>query len=117
MSRKRTIALTVALTIAISGIVILATLAVIENVKNIPANVISVWVLVPDKGPDLWEVQFELSDRNAYTSEPVSIRPTLSLGDPVCVRMHTRGWAAPKYQITPDTSCWDGAVTPLRAPD
>lgn len=113
MSRKRTIAL--------AGAALLATLALIERATNsvelVPANVISVVPVVPDQGPDLWEVQFELSDRNAYTSEPLAARLDFQTGDPVCIRMHTRSWAKTKYQFTADMSCWDGAVTPLRAPD
>jgi hypothetical protein len=113
MSQKRTI--------AIAGVVILAGLALIERATNsvqvVPANVVSIKSIVPDKGPDQWIVTFELSDRNTYTADPLTVRPTYSLGDPACVRMHTRSWAKTKYQITADTSCWDGAVTPLRAPD
>lgn len=113
MSRKRTIALT--------GAALLATLALIERATNsvtlVPANVISVVPLVPDAGPDLWQVNFELSDRNQYASEPLNVRLDYQTGDPVCVRKHTRSWARTKYQITADQSCWDGAITPLRAPD
>lgn len=113
MSRKRTIAL--------AGIALLGGLALIENatrsVEVVPANVISVTPLVTDIGPDQFEVIFELSDRNAYTADPVDVRPLLGAGDPVCVRMHTRSWAKTKYQITTGTDCWNGAITPLRAPD
>lgn len=113
MSRKRTIAL--------AGIGLLIGLSLIERATNsvelVPANVISVIPIVPDRGPDQFEVMFELSDRNEYASEPLSVRPTFTKGDPACVRMHKRSWARTKFQITADKSCWDGAVTPLRAPD
>ncbi len=113
MSRRRTIAL--------AGIALLAGLALIERVTNsmelVPANVTAVMPIVPDRGPDLWKVMFELSDRNEYASEPLSVRPTFAEGDPVCVRMHKRSWANTKFQITAKDSCWDGAITPLRAPD
>lgn len=113
MSRKRTIAL--------AGAALLATLALIERATNsvelVPANVISVVPLVPDAGPDLWQVNFELSDRSEYASEPLNVRFNFSAGDPICVRMHKRSWAKTKYQVTADQSCWDGAITPLRAPD
>lgn len=113
MSRKRTIALT--------GAALLVTLALIERATNsvqlVPANVIAVVPLVPDAGPDVWEVQFELSDRNVYTSEPLNVRLDFQTGDPICIRKHQRSWAKTKYQFTADMSCWDGAVTPLRTPD
>lgn len=113
MSRKRTIALT--------GIAILTTLALIERATNsvalVPANVVAVDPIVPDAGPDKWRIVFELSDRTEYATDPVAVRPTLGLGDPICVRMHDRSWAKPKFTLTSQTSCWDGALTPLRAPD
>ena len=113
MNRKRTI--------AVAGVAILAVLALIERATNsvevVPANVVSVAPVIPDKGPDLWRVTFELSDRNTYTAEPVGIRPTYGTGDPICVRVHKRSWAKTKYQPMAGQSCWDGAITPLRAPD
>ena len=113
MSRKRTI--------AFAGIGLLVALTLIERVTNsmelVPANVISVIPIVPDRGPDQFKVTFELSDRNEYASEPLSVRPTFTKGDPTCVRMHKRSWAKTKFQITADKSCWEGAVTPLHAPD
>lgn len=113
MSRKRTL--------IIGGLAALGTLALIEKVTNraqlAPANIVAVRPMVPDAGPDKWRIMFELSDRNEYSTNPVTVRPLLELGDPVCVRMLKRSWAPTKYQITSDTSCWSGAVTPLRAPD
>lgn len=113
MNRKRTIALT--------GAALLVTLALIERATNsvalVPANVIVVNSIVPDAGPDKWQVVFELSDRNEYTADVVTTRPLLNAGDPLCVRQHDRSWAATKFTVTSETSCWDGAITPLRAPD
>lgn len=107
--------------IALTGAALLVTLALIESATNsvelVPANVISVVPLVPDAGPDLYQVNFELSDRNEYASEPLNVRFNFNAGDPVCVRKHARSWARTKYQITADQSCWDGVITPLRAPD
>lgn len=113
MSRKRLILIT--------GIVLLGGLGLIEASRGgptlEPANIISVQQVIPDAGPDQWRVTFELSDRNEYTADPVSTRPQFGAGDPVCVRAYKRSWARNKYQITNETSCWSGAVTPLRAPD
>ena len=107
--------------LALTGAAFLVTLALIERATNsvalVPANVISVVPLVAEAGPDLWQVNFQLSDRNHYASEPLNVRFNFKQGDPVCVRMHKRSWAKTKYQITADQSCWDGAITPVRAPD
>lgn len=113
MSRKRLI--------AYAGIAILVGLALIENATNraqlVPANVVSVASTPANEGPDHWRVTFELSSRDTYVTDPTSILPNLAQGDPICVRMHERSWADTKFTLTTETSCWDGAITPLRTPD
>ncbi len=81
-----------------------------------PANVISVAAETPDQGSETWRVIFELSDRNEYTSEPVSARPDLAPGTSICVAHHDSTWSASRYFVTEETICWTGAVAPLRAP-
>lgn len=113
MSRKRLI--------VYSGIALLAGLALIERATNsvtlVPANVVSVTSEPANQGPDLWRVTFELSSRDSFQTDPSPIQPRLAQGDPICLRMHERSWARTKYTLTSETSCWDGVVTPLRAPD
>lgn len=113
MSRKRLIAYT--------GIVLLVGLALIEKATNsvalVPANVVSVTSEPANKGPDLWRVTFELSSRDSFKTDPTPIQPRLAQGDPICLRMYERSWANTKYTLTSETSCWEGAVTPLRGPD
>lgn len=108
MNRKRTIAL--------AGIALLGGLALIENatrsVEVVPANVISVTPLVTDIGPDQFEVIFELSDHNAYTADPVDVRPLLGAGDPVCVRMHTHSWAKRNIRSQPVQTVEKGQSPP-----
>jgi hypothetical protein len=101
MSRKRTI--------AIAGIALLATLALVENatksVTILPATVTEVTPIVPDAGPDLWRVAFALQDGSVNALAPLNVRPTLAAGDTVCVRQHKRSWAAPKFQISAQKTC------------
>lgn len=101
MSRKRTI--------AIAGIALLATLALVENATKsvviLPATVTDVTALVPDAGPDLWHVEFTLQDSSAHALPPLNVRPTLAAGDAFCVRQHKRSWAAPKFQISAQKTC------------
>lgn len=107
--------------IAYTGIALLVGLALIEKATNsvdlVPANVVTVNSVPVNDGPDLWRITFELSSRETYQTETTSTRPQLAQGDPICLRMHERSWAKTKFTLTSDMSCWDGAVTPLRAPD
>ncbi|KIN72837.1 hypothetical protein [Sulfitobacter guttiformis] len=112
MSKKQTIALT--------GIALVGTLFLIEratsSVTLIPANVVSVAQIPANDGPDQWTVTFELSSRDVFETQPRYVRPDLSLGDPICVAARARSWATTRYDLTGQTSCWIGAVTPLRGP-
>lgn len=107
--------------IAYSAIGLMVVLSLVEKATNsvdlVPANVVSVSSTPANKGPDLWQVKFELSSRDSFQTEPQTIEPQLTAGDPVCIRMHQRSWAKTKYTLTSETSCWDGAVTPLNKPD
>lgn len=107
--------------IGYTGIAVLVGLALLERTTNsvelLPANVVSVTSTPANDGPDQWRVNFEVSSRNTYTTDPVQLRPVLEQGDPICVRKHARSWARTKYTLTTETSCWVSAVTPLRAPD
>jgi len=113
MSRKRLIAYSAVALIVVLSLVEKAT----NSVELVPANVVSVSSTPANKGPDLWQVTFELSSRDSFQTDPVTIEPQLAPGDPVCVRMHARSWAKTKYTLTSETSCWDGVVTPLNKPD
>ncbi|MEP1765099.1 MAG: hypothetical protein ABJJ53_00375 [Sulfitobacter sp.] len=101
MSRKRTIAL--------SGLAVLGGLALIENatrsVTVLPATVIEIVELVPDAGPDRFQVMIELAEGDTHALVPQSIRPVLHIGDALCVQMHKRSWAAPKFQKSSASSC------------
>lgn len=113
MSRKRLV--------LYAGVALLAGLYSFDNARKSttlePANVITVSSITPDEGRDRWRVMFELSDRKEYASEPLSQRPDYALGDPLCIAVERRTWAAPTYRVTDQTSCWTGATTPLRGPD
>lgn len=113
MSRKRLIAYT--------AVALLAGLALIEQATNsvalVPAHVVALTSEPANQGPDLWQVTFELSNGDSAQTDPTPIEPQLAQGDPICLRMHQRSWAKTKYTLTSETSCWDGAVTPLNKPD
>ncbi|WP_298857058.1 hypothetical protein [uncultured Sulfitobacter sp.] len=113
MSRKRTIAL--------AGAALLATLALIERATNsvelVPANVIGLQQGIPNEGPNRWIAAFELTTSEIRGDKAFNITedgtaPLLAYGDPICLRLHRRGWAAPKFQIVSDKSCWDGVDMP-----
>lgn len=101
MSKKRIIAVT--------GITILSALALLENATRSvtiqPATVRHVVELVPDAGPDRFQVAFETMDGTAGLLVAQSTRPTLQTGDVFCLRIHKRSWAAPKYQKSAQTTC------------
>lgn len=107
--------------IAYTGIALLVGLALVERATNsvalVPARVVAVTSETADRGADLWRVIVELSNRDSFQTDPSPVQPPLAQGDPVCLREHERSWARTKYTLTSETSCWDGAVPPLRAPD
>ncbi len=96
-------------TIALAGIVLLAGLALIENatrsVEVLPATVVDISPEVPDAGPDLWRVTFELPDQQEHSLERLTLRPILEPGDTFCIRIHKRSWAVPKFQMSADKTC------------
>lgn len=107
--------------IALAGITLLVTLGLIERATNsvelVPANIIGVQQGVPDQGPNRWIAAFELttSDIRGYKWFNITedgTAPVLAYGDPVCIRLHRRSWAAPKFQLTSNKSCWDGVDLP-----
>lgn len=87
MSRKRLIVYSAVALIVVLSLVEKAT----NSVELVPANVVSVSSTPANKGPDLWQVTFELSSRDSFQTDPVTIEPQLAPGDPVCVRMHACG--------------------------
>jgi len=95
--------------IAIAGVTILAGLALIENLTRnvtvVPATITEIRELVPDAGPDRFQVAFEMSDGTTALLEAQQKRPTLKAGDVICVRMHQRSWASPKFVKSAQTTC------------
>ncbi len=94
--------------IAISGIALLAGLALLENatrtVEVLPATVVDVKFRMPYNGDDDWTLIFALADGSEHHLEP-TVRSSLQTGDVFCVRMHRRSWAAPKFQKAADKTC------------
>jgi len=84
-------------------------LALIDNATRsatiLPVTITEVAQLVPDAGPDRFQIAFILPDGSAGLLEPQSVRPTLAVGDRMCVRMHKRSWAPPKFVKSAQTTC------------
>lgn len=95
--------------IAVTGIALLAGLALIENatrsVHVLPATVAAITAASPEAGPDQWTVTARLSEDETVTLTARTARPSLVEGDAICVRLHKRSWAAAKYQLASDTTC------------
>ena len=101
MSRKTTIALT--------GIALLAGIALIENATRsddiLPATVTEILSTPGTEGPDLWTLRVTLRDGTAADIDTAGIRPSQQIGDTLCVKVMKRSWAKTKYIVASPSDC------------
>ncbi|WP_299023584.1 hypothetical protein [uncultured Sulfitobacter sp.] len=95
--------------IAITGITLLAALALFDTTRQraeaVSATVLNVTSTLPDAGADPWHVSVALPDQTQVFTAPQLARPTVVKGQSVCLRVISRRFGRTRYEIAADKPC------------